>query len=323
MNFGTDFGKQEDEEGHEPDVDELKGCFCQGDFDILHSRQVRADFPVARMHPLSHYTPMCPNCGLVLCSLQLPNLPCPSCTKPLLNAVTRERIKRKIQDEINDILAKEQAEVNRLEEEQRRLAIAENGGGSFPTLSGPQGKGSKSDTATRRVLTISKTPGPKSKGKVTTPAAAKLTTYRPKIPLSQGAQDALLDREERKKLGRVERPFCYDFESPHERDQRDQRAKLNEEWKMKQGRLWGDIDLESQGLAIHYVPAGQAVKEESRPDDLNQRTKPVIPGAEIKVPKASKGKKKKAANSQSEGAPSVKEEGKTFSGASASEVKAS
>jgi hypothetical protein len=253
---------------------------------------------------------MCPNCGLVLCGLQLPHLPCPSCTKPLLNPVSRERVKRKIQDEINDVLAREQAEKNRLEEERRQLAIAESGGGIFPTLGGSQGKGSKADTtATRRVLTIGKTSGPKSKAKVTTPVAATLTTYRPKIPLSQGAQDALLDREERKKLGRVERPFCYDFESPHERAQREQRAKQNEEWKIKQGRLWGDIDLDKQGLAIQYVPVGQTVKEESRPDESDQRAKSVIPGAEIKVPKASKGKKKKA-NSQTGGASSNKEEGR-------------
>lgn len=263
---------------------------------------------------------MCPNCGLVLCSLQLPNLPCPSCTKPLLNAVSRERVKRKIQYEINDIVAREQAEKNRLEEEERRRLEAESGGGLFPTLGGSQAKTSKSDNATRRVLTIAQATGPKAKGKVTTPAATKLTTYRPKVPLSQAAQDALLDREERKKLGRVERPFCYEFEPPHERAQREQRAKQNEEWKLKQGRLWGDIDLESMGLAIHYVPAGQTVKEEARLEDAKLSTKPVIPGAEVKVPKA-KGKKKKAPNSQSDRAPSTKEEAKTAGESEAPDAK--
>jgi hypothetical protein len=35
MSFGTDFVKEQDEEevGHEPDFEELKGCFCQGQFD--------------------------------------------------------------------------------------------------------------------------------------------------------------------------------------------------------------------------------------------------------------------------------------------------
>lgn len=36
MKFGAEFGAQEDEEGHEPDVDELKGCFCQGKSHFNH-----------------------------------------------------------------------------------------------------------------------------------------------------------------------------------------------------------------------------------------------------------------------------------------------
>ena len=272
------------------------------------------------MHPLSHYTPICPSCGLVLCSLQLPNLPCPSCTKPLLNTVSRERVKRKIQDEINDILSREQAEKDRLEEEERRRLEAESGGGLFPTLGNAQVKTSKADTATRRVLTIAQATGPKGRTKVTTPVAATLTTYRPKVPLSQAAQDALLDREERQKLGRIERPFCYELEPPHERAQREQRAQQNANWKVKQGRLWGDIDLESQGLAFHYVSAGQNVKEEALLDDVTPRTKPVIPGAEIKIPKA-KGKEKKTPNSQGDRTPSLKNEAKTSAQPEVSDVK--
>lgn len=39
MTFGQDFAKQEpdDEEGnHEPDFEELKGCFCQGQSGKIH-----------------------------------------------------------------------------------------------------------------------------------------------------------------------------------------------------------------------------------------------------------------------------------------------
>ncbi|GAA6060671.1 hypothetical protein JCM10212_001227 [Sporobolomyces blumeae] len=46
-----------------------RSCFCQ-----------------ARQHPLSTYTPLCPTCALVLCSLNSPTSPCPSCAHaPLLS----------------------------------------------------------------------------------------------------------------------------------------------------------------------------------------------------------------------------------------------
>jgi hypothetical protein len=247
---------------------------------------------------------MCPSCGLILCGLQLPHLPCPSCHRPLLNPVSRERVKRKLQDEINDVLAKEQAERDRIEDERRQLLIAQSGGGIFPTLGGPQAKPSKTDTATRRVLTIGNKPAaPKGKSKTgtTTPNAAILTTYRSKIPLSQAAQDALMDREERKKLGRVERPFTLDLDPVDEQAQRERAAKLNETWREKQGRPWGDIDFESQDMAIQYVPVGQTVKEEARrPDTSSERAKPVIPGAEVKAQKHNKPKKKKTGDFQSQ-----------------------
>ncbi|KAL8276652.1 hypothetical protein RQP46_010920 [Phenoliferia psychrophenolica] len=45
----------------------------------------RACFCQAREHPLSLHTPMCPSCALVLCTLNSPIAPCPSCTfSPLL-----------------------------------------------------------------------------------------------------------------------------------------------------------------------------------------------------------------------------------------------
>lgn len=280
------------------------------------------------MHPLSHYTPMCPNCGLILCGLQLPHLPCPSCQRPLLNPVSRERVKRRLQDEINDVFAKEQAERDRVEEERRQLLIAQSGGGIFPTLGGTQAKSSKADTATRRVLTIGNKPAAtKGKGKTgsTTPTAAILTTYRPKIPLSQAAQDALMDREERKKLGRVERPFTLDLEPSDERAKRERSAELNEAWREKQGRPWGDMEFELQETGMQYVPVGQTVKEEAlRPDASSERAKPVIPGAEVKVPKANKPKKKKTGDTQNqEGkeANSSTKEGKAVMGLKALEIR--
>lgn len=332
MTFGSDFAKQQDDEeegSHEPDFEELRGCFCQGKSDCTGDRAfAHYTGRSARMHPLSHYTPMCPSCGLVLCGLQLPHLPCPSCQRPLLNPVSRERVKRKLQDEINDVLAKEQAERDKVEEERRQLLIAQSGGGIFPTLGGTQVKPSKADTATRRVLTIGNKPAAtKGKGKTgtTTPTAATLTTYRPKIPLSQAAQDALVDREERKKLGRVERPFTLDLEPSDERAKRERAAKLNEAWRERQGRPWGDMDFESQDMGMQYVPVGQTVKDEApRPDASSERTRPVIPGAEVKVPKANKPKKKKTGDTQTQGMKEVnssKEEGTAVMNLKALEIK--
>lgn len=250
---------------------------------------------VARMHPLSHYTPTCPHCGLILCSLQLPHLPCPSCQDWLLNPVSRERVKKKLQEEINDVLAKEQAERDRIQAEKRQLLEAESGGGMFPTLGGVQVKPEK-ETKTRRVLTIGGSKTAPSKGTKSKPSSGTstpiLTTYRPKIPLSQAAQDALLDREERKKMGRVERPFCFDLE-PHEaREERQRKARLNEEWKRKEGRLWADMEFASMGMEIEYVSPAQAVATVSTVDEPRS-TKPIVPGAEVKVPKAKPSKTKK------------------------------
>jgi uncharacterized Zn finger protein (UPF0148 family) len=258
------------------------------------------------MHPLSHYTPTCPHCGLVLCSLQLPHLPCPSCNDWLLNPVSRERVKKKLQEEIKDVLAKEQAERDRIQAERRQLLEAESGGGMFPTLGGVPAKQEKETKATRRVLTIggSKTAPTKGKSKPSSGTSTPtLTTYRPKIPLSQAAQDALLDREERKKMGRVERPFCFDLE-PHEaREERQRKARLNEEWKRNEGRLWADMEFASMGMEIVYVPPTQAVATASIINEP-RASKPAVPGAEVKVPKAKASKaKKKPAKAPNSGQP--------------------
>ncbi|KAJ9118270.1 hypothetical protein QFC22_004181 [Naganishia vaughanmartiniae] len=245
---------------------------------------------------------MCPHCGLILCSLQLPHLPCPSCNDLLLNPVSRERVKKKLQEEIKDVLAKEQAERDRTQAEKRQLLEAESGGGMFPTLGGVQVKPEK-ETKTRRVLTIggSKTAPAKGKAKPSSGTSTPiLTTYRPKIPLSQAAQDALLDREERKKLGRVERPFCFDLEPYEAREERQRKVRLNEEWKRREGRLWADMEFASMGMEIEYVFPAQAVAAAAAVEEPSVM-KPVVPGAEVKVPKAKPSRtKKKAAKANPE-----------------------
>ncbi|KAJ9091588.1 hypothetical protein QFC19_009044 [Naganishia cerealis] len=227
---------------------------------------------------------------------QLPHLPCPSCNNWLLNSVSRERTKKKLQDEIRDVLAKEQAERDRLQAEKRQLLEAESGGGMFPTLGGVHVKPQKEST-TRRVLTIGGNKTANTKGKTKTSSGSTtptLTTYRPKAPLSQAAQDALLDREERKKMGRVERPFCFDLETHEAREERQRKARLNDEWKQSEGRLWADMEFGSSGMGIEYVPSVQAVADAVFPvAGPSQAAKPIVPGAEVKVPKAKPSKTKK------------------------------
>ncbi|GBE86181.1 hypothetical protein SCP_0900590 [Sparassis crispa] len=87
------------------------GCFCQ-----------------AQMHVLSPYTPICQNCGLVLCELHLPLYACPHCKSPLLTPAARDGLVTMLETQITDTLAKEQDERERLLQEARVAA------GAFPAL---------------------------------------------------------------------------------------------------------------------------------------------------------------------------------------------
>ncbi|KAI0915261.1 hypothetical protein AcV5_005427 [Taiwanofungus camphoratus] len=88
------------------------GCFCQ-----------------ARVHKLSSYTPICKNCGLILCELHLPYYACPHCAAPLLTPSAHDALVATIETQIADTLAKEEEERERAIEEARAAA------GAFPSLS--------------------------------------------------------------------------------------------------------------------------------------------------------------------------------------------
>ncbi|EPT01294.1 hypothetical protein FOMPIDRAFT_1029993 [Fomitopsis schrenkii] len=88
------------------------GCFCQ-----------------ARMHTLSTYTPICRNCGLILCELQQPRYACPHCASPLLTPEARRALEARLDTQIDETLAKEE------EERQQAVEQARAAAGAFPTLS--------------------------------------------------------------------------------------------------------------------------------------------------------------------------------------------
>ncbi|CCM01666.1 uncharacterized protein FIBRA_03729 [Fibroporia radiculosa] len=88
------------------------GCFCQ-----------------ARVHTLSSYTPLCHNCGLVLCKLQLPHHACPHCASPLLTPTARDALVGRLEKQIIETVAEEKAARDRAIQDARAAA------GAFPSLS--------------------------------------------------------------------------------------------------------------------------------------------------------------------------------------------
>ncbi|KAF8600469.1 hypothetical protein BDV93DRAFT_559282 [Ceratobasidium sp. AG-I] len=115
------------------------GCFC-----------------MAKSHPLSTYVPLCIHCGIILCSLHNPALPCPSCSSPLLPPATRNALLTQLQEELAVQLSKE---AEKRAEEMRKIREAElarSGGGHFPTLNG-QPDNKPVQAAPRKVLSLNST----------------------------------------------------------------------------------------------------------------------------------------------------------------------
>ncbi|KAJ6515775.1 hypothetical protein C8R45DRAFT_810804 [Mycena sanguinolenta] len=94
-----------------PRKDPKGGCFCQ-----------------AREHPLSTYSALCRNCGLVFCEINLPQYSCPHCSASLLTNTQRDALIARLEEQIEETLTKEALLRERAAEEARRAA------GAFPTL---------------------------------------------------------------------------------------------------------------------------------------------------------------------------------------------
>ncbi|KAF8958672.1 hypothetical protein BDZ97DRAFT_1588318, partial [Flammula alnicola] len=95
------------------DRDPKGGCFC-----------------LARIHELSPYIPICPFCGLILCSVNLPQYSCPHCANNLMAGTVCESLISQLDTQLASTIAKEIADKERALEEAQRAA------GAFPQLLG-------------------------------------------------------------------------------------------------------------------------------------------------------------------------------------------
>ncbi|KIO17425.1 hypothetical protein M407DRAFT_32918 [Tulasnella calospora MUT 4182] len=180
------------------------GCFC-----------------MARKHGLSHYTPICPSCGLVLCTLHNPVAPCPFCQSPLLSPNDRNIVLVKLLAEKEEILRKEEKFRRREELEIQLLKLIADGGGEFPTL-GPKG-GSGTSTPHERPPP---TPEPPTTRKVLSLAGkgggTTLTTFTPKAPpptaRPKPPPPKVLSKEDLAEIERLKPVLCPPTEVPFVKD---------------------------------------------------------------------------------------------------------
>lgn len=92
----------------------------------------------ARQHPLATYAPLCSRCSLVLCVINLPSAPCPSCSHtPLLSSAAVATNIASLQSTREDLLAREKRRVQlaKEQEERERAAIR------FPDLGAADARG--------------------------------------------------------------------------------------------------------------------------------------------------------------------------------------
>lgn len=112
----------------------LPRCACSRSHS-LRGKPVDISAGTARQHPLSAYTPLCPSCALVLCTLNSPAVRCPSCSHfPLLSSAQTASHIATLQSSREALLAREQrrAQQEREQAERERAAIR------FPELGAQQ-----------------------------------------------------------------------------------------------------------------------------------------------------------------------------------------
>lgn len=98
------------------------------DLTISASLGVVFVFSLARGHALSPHNPTCRECGLVLCTLNLPQYACPHCSSALFTPAARAALIVRLEGEIAERLVREAEERERRAEE-ARVAV-----GAFPSL---------------------------------------------------------------------------------------------------------------------------------------------------------------------------------------------
>lgn len=123
-------------------------CFCQGEqhrtCPLAHSIEPDVlifSLSLARRHPLSPFVPICPSCALVICSINAPTAPCPSCARtPLLSTDKVGQHVARLRSERDALVRREQRRVEREREQEAReraaMRFPELGGGADATGSG-------------------------------------------------------------------------------------------------------------------------------------------------------------------------------------------
>lgn len=216
----------------------------------------------ARIHDLSPYTPHCPSCGLILCTLHPAHHPCPSCLHPILSPAALARLLLRIQDDVDAQLAREQAA--RDEVERARIAAVQ-AQAAFPYLSGTKGSGIGTGVGSgplaqpvpgppgsegRKVLTI----GSKGKGKGKAKTTTLTTTYTRPTPTpspqpgSSGANSNNKGDEIPSDI--IPRPRS----APMEKNRTDKELDKALRWREEEDRPWGDQKVDKKGEGWNYLP---------------------------------------------------------------------
>lgn len=166
-----------------------QGCFCLGESSssrgATEKRLTIIVIGQVRKHTLSIYTPICHLCGLILCELQSPASPCPSCFSPLLSDHDRASLLARLESEKDQELARlaEEWEAERTARAREREIAS--GGGEFPTLtvsnrgSGattPQGSHTPTDQGGHKVLSLTGSSRHVTVQTIRTPPASAPTT---------------------------------------------------------------------------------------------------------------------------------------------------
>lgn len=84
----------------------------------------------AKEHALSTYNPICNSCGLILCSINVPQYACPHCATPLLTGAARTSLAAKLELQRDETIAREVAD------RERAIEAAKKAEGAFPSLLG-------------------------------------------------------------------------------------------------------------------------------------------------------------------------------------------
>ncbi|QRW02693.1 Zinc finger, C2HC5-type protein [Ceratobasidium sp. AG-Ba] len=179
------------------------GCFC-----------------LAKTHALSAYVPLCKFCGIILCSLHNPALPCPSCSSPLLPPATRNALLAQLEQELANQLVLEAEKREEQMRAAREIELHNSGGGHFPTLTGKPDARSAQTQAPRKVLSLNSStkkatlstfmavPSPPASN----PASGRASPVENRIPAPIQAPVALELTPEMKLLAR-QRPWA-DWQDP-------------------------------------------------------------------------------------------------------------